>query len=141
MKLFQEMTYTNNQKSLKATDDFLLRAWEILCEKHVGKISSDAIRALLSIGDNGSVLKVSSMVANQLSDPFSYANDGAVLFPEEFQSWESEDLSLCTRDGFNFILTFDGEAMKSKMLNEINKKHHQELMRIGSNKYIHRLEF
>ncbi|AUR93258.1 hypothetical protein NVP1186O_23 [Vibrio phage 1.186.O._10N.286.49.E3] len=141
MKLFQEITYTNNQKSLKATDAFLLRVWEILCEKHVGSISSDAIRALLSIGENGSALKVSSIVANQLADPFIYSSDGAALFPDEFQPWESEDLSLCTRDGFDFNLTFEGEVMRLKMITEINKKYQDELIRIGSNEYLHRLEF
>lgn len=139
MKLFTEIIYTNNTKSLRATDEFLLRAWTILCEHHVGKLSADAIRALLSVSEN-TKLSVSSLTANQLCDPFDFGNDGAAIYPDEFQPWESDMLSLCERNGMFFTLTFEGEAMKSKMLTEINKKHEQELALINSNKHIHPLE-
>ncbi|MEZ9709187.1 hypothetical protein AB4254_10960 [Vibrio breoganii] len=35
--LFTEMTYTNNVKTLRATDALILRAWEIHCEAHCKK--------------------------------------------------------------------------------------------------------
>jgi len=125
MKLFEEIIYTNNSKALKATDYLLVRAWEILCEKHTRKLSAEAIRVLVMVS-NKTTVKTTSMVANQLLDPFDAFCD---------------DRSLCYRDGdlFSFSLTFEGEVMKEKIIKELDKKHTQELLSIGSNKYIHPL--
>lgn len=140
MKLFEEITYTNNQKTLKATDSFLLRAWGILCGGETKKLSAEAIRCLLSVNDTPTSIKTSSLVANELSDPFYFASDGAILYPEEFQPWERYDLSLCERVGSDFVLTYEGEVMKSKMLKEISTRHEQEVKKINSNIHIHELE-
>lgn len=144
MELFDELTFTNNTKSLKPTDDFLIAAWSNLCERHSKKLSADAIRLLcsLSYDFSTSVDGFNSCVTGQLEDPFSLASDAAALFPEDYPNWEAQDYSLCERtDCGGLILSWDGFVLASKLKKEVSRVYNLELGRIKSNSYIHPMHF
>lgn len=123
MENFTISNYTNNTKSAVLTDDCLISLWSSICEKHTKKLTSSAIRVLLSVDVKTKVNDKSSVI-NELTDPFYLCCDGAALYPEDYPSWESEDLSLCVRekDG-SLTTTFEGDVMKSKMISAIKNLH------------------
>jgi len=140
---FIEITHTNNQKSLKATDFFLLRVWDIFCAKHTKnlKLSANAIRALLQVDLATKLTGISINCSNELTWAFDDGTPGAAIFPECYQPWESDLISLCTKNERGlFSLTFEGESMKDLLMREINKMYLAELESISSNQYIHILE-
>lgn len=144
MRLFTELTFTNNTKALKVSDNVLSIAWANLCERYSKKLSVDAIRLIcnLSYDFSTDVSCVSSGVIYQLEDPFLLASDAAVLFPEDYPSWEREDSTLCerARDG-GLILSLDGFALSSKIKKEVTRIYSIELSKLKSNSYIHPLIF
>ena len=144
MKLFDELTFTNNTKSLKPTDDLLITAWSNLCGRHSKKLSADAIRLLCSLSYDfpTTVNGFNSEVIGQLEDPFLLASDAAALFPEDYPNWEAHDYSLCERtDCGGLILSWDGFILAEKLKKEVSRVYKVELDRIESNSYIHPIHF
>lgn len=144
MKLFTEITFTNNTKALKVTDYALSVAWANLCERHSKKLSADAIRLIcnLSYDYSRNVSGIPSIITGQLEDPFLLASDAAALFPEEYADWESIDSSLCERtNSGDLILSWDGFVLSSKIKKEIGRVYSLELESLKSNPYIHSLHF
>jgi hypothetical protein len=124
MNNFTIETYTNNSKVAKVSDNCLISLWSNLCEKHCGKLSVNAIRALLCVDMRSDVKHLSSSTVNEMTDPFYFCNDGAALYPDDYPSWESEDLSLCHREKDGSLTTsFHGEVMKGKIIAAIINLH------------------
>lgn len=123
MDNFTIANYTNNVKSAVVSDECLLSLWSNLCEKHTKKLTPNAIRILLKT-DIKTKADSTSAVLNELTDPFELCCDGAALYPDDYPSWESEDLSLCVRekDG-SLTTTFYGEVMKDKMISAVTNLH------------------
>jgi hypothetical protein len=141
MSKFIEIEYTAKQKALKATDSFLLRAWEIFCEKKHGKVTVDLIRALCSIENKTTVKGISANTAFTLEWDVEPPSDGASLYPDEFQPWEREGKQLCIRNAdSSFSLTDHGAMIKDLLVAEIKKHYLLELERLSTNKHSHQLE-
>jgi len=136
MANFTISNYTNNTKSAALTDDCLIYLWSNLCEKHTKKLTQHAIRVLLGV-DVKTKVNAKSSVLNELTDPFLLCSDGAALYPENYPSWESEDLSLCVRekDG-TLTTTFEGEVMKSKMISAITNLHAEFCRKANLNTFL-----
>lgn len=123
MTNFTIENYTNNAKSAIVSDKCLLSLWSNLCEKHTKKLTANAIRVLINTNVKTKANSKSD-VLNELTDPFQLCHDGAALYPEEYPSWESQDLSLCVRENDGSLTTtFEGEVMKEKMISAITNLH------------------
>ena len=136
MNKFSIINYTGIQKTLKTSDDFLLRAWEIFCEKHHSKSNIEIIRALLKIENKTNVYGLSAANAFALEWDVEPPCDGSYLFPEEYQPWERCGKVLCDRnsDG-TFSLTDHGAMIKDSLMSEVAKHYEIELSILGKNKY------
>lgn len=141
MKKFSEIEYTAGVKSLMATDEFLLRVWDIFAQKEHGNSNIDIIRALLKIEHKTLVRGISANTAFALEWDVKPPCVGADMYPDQYQEWEKEGHNLCVREiDFSFSLTGYGAIVKDRLMREIKKHYNLELLNINSNKYKHPLE-
>jgi len=135
MEKFIIIVHAARQHTIKPTDEFLLRAWEILCHKHHGATNIEVIRALLQI-EYKTKVSISSQTAFALNWDVAPPCDGAVLWPEEYQPWERIGKVLCDRhsDG-SFSLTDHGSIVKDILMDEITKHYKKEISTLNTNKY------
>ena len=129
--LFNIITYSGkgDTRAIELTDKGLELCWEVARRGKFKKLSGDAIKAMLyapcTTRFDTSTLGFKSSVINELMDPFEFANDGACIFPDQFQPFECFDLSFFVIDnpkklGGNWVsVSHEFEIAKGILNNEI----------------------
>jgi hypothetical protein len=140
--LFSIVNHTCNDKgcNIEFTDKGLELAAKVALKGRFKPLSGQAVKMLMECSEIGrfesSSKGYSSSVVAELLEPWKLANSGAVLYPQEFQPWESDDEVFFMVDnpqklGGNFIsATFYAEfashlisaeltALKKRISNEV----------------------
>jgi hypothetical protein len=95
--LFNVVTYAGrgDNRRIEFTDKGLVTACKIAFDGMFKTLSGEAIKMLIQCVDERRFAShtkgFSSDVVNELTMPWCYANTGAIMFPDEFQPWESDD--------------------------------------------------
>jgi hypothetical protein len=98
-QLYHVVHYAGNgdTRRIEFTLECYRRAALVAFNGQFKPLSGEAVKMLIESADLGrfdtATKPYISSVVNELVDPWEYSKDGAELFPEEFQPWESDNSS------------------------------------------------
>jgi hypothetical protein len=107
-RFYNVVRYAGNgdTRRIEFTDAGLVVAMTVAFQGKYKPLTGQAVRMLLLCVDESrletSAKGFSSTVVNELMEPWVNANDGAVLYPEEFQPWEADAEVFFIVDNPNF---------------------------------------
>jgi hypothetical protein len=128
-------TYSGNgnTRRIEITSKGLEVACRLAFNGKFKPLTGDAVRMLLECVNQTRFAShtkgFSSDVVNELTTPWEYANDGAVLYPEDHQPWECYDSA---------FFEFDNPKMLAG--NWISSTYHAEIAASLITKEIHKLK-
>ncbi len=131
--LYTIATYSGNgeRRRIEITNKGLDVACRLAFNGRFKPLSGDAVRMLLECVNQPRFAShtkgFSSSVVNELTTPWEYANDAAVLYPDDFQPWERDDSAFFESDNPKMLAgnwissTYQAETAASLIDKEIQK--------------------
>lgn len=124
-------TYSGNARRIEITSKGLEAACRLAFNGRFKPLSGEAVRMLLECVNQSRFAShtkgFSSNVVNELTTPWEYANDAAILYPEDCQPWERDDSAFFEMDNPKMLVgnwiasTYHAEDAALLITKEVNK--------------------